>query len=216
MLIFHIIAGGIVLLCGVIALFANKGLNLHKCSGNVFFIAMVITSISAAYLEFQLGDVPIMGTLSLYFTYTSWLTVKRKAKTVGKLEYGGFLLITVIALTFYKMGWDIVYNGQKLEGTLPIEGYFIFGTFAAFAAILDLILIIRGGVTGAHRIARHLWRMCIALLMALLSFLDQDIFPETIVNAGLLWVPVVMLLLTMIYWLCRLPFYHWSKVRVAP
>ncbi len=212
MLIVHIFTGSLVLLFGLTALCSPKGASLHKLSGNIFFIVMVIASLSAAYLEFQLGDMPIMGILSLYFTYTSWVTIKRKEKKVGKLEYSGFLIITAIAITFYKWGWDIVYNGQKLEGTLPIEGYFIFGTFAAFAAILDLILIPRGGVTGAHRIARHLWRMCLALLMALLSFLDQDIFPEAIVSTGLLWAPVILLLMTMIYWLCRLPFNKWSKV----
>jgi len=215
MLIFHIIAGAIVLLGGATALFAKKGLNLHKLSGNIFFIAMVIMSLSATYLEFQLGDIPIMGILSLYFSYTSWVTVKRQEKKVGKLEYSGFLIITVIAITFYRWGWDIVYNGQKLEGTLPIEGYFIFGTFAAIAATLDLILIINGGAIGAHRIARHLWRMCIALLMALLSFISQDIFPEFILTTGLIWSPVLLLLLTMLYWLCRVLFSSWSKIRVT-
>jgi len=215
MLIFHIIAGAIVLLGGATALFAKKGLNLHKLSGNIFFIAMVIMSLSATYLEFQLGDIPIMGILSLYFSYTSWVTVKRQEKKVGKLEYSGFLIITVIAITFYRWGWDIVYNGQKLEGTLPIEGYFIFGTFAAIAATLDLILIINGGAIGAHRIARHLWRMCIALLMALLSFISQDIFPEFILTTGLIWSPVLLLLLTMLYWLCRVLFSSWRKIRVT-
>jgi len=215
MLIFHIIAGAIVLLGGATALFAKKGLNLHKLSGNIFFIAMVIMSLSATYLEFKLGDIPIMGILSLYFAYTSWVTVKRQEKKVGKLEYSGFLIITLIAITFYRWGWEIVYNGQKLEGTLPIEGYFIFGTFAAIAATLDLILIINGGVIGAHRIARHLWRMCIALLMALLSFISQDVFPEFILTTGLIWSPVILLLLTMLYWLCRVLFSSWGKIRVT-
>ncbi|MFQ3191655.1 MAG: putative membrane protein [Paraglaciecola sp.] len=212
MLLFHIIGGGLVLLCGFIALCASKGLNLHKLSGNIFYIAMVILSLSAAYLEYQLGDIPIMGILSLYFAYTSWITIKRQEQQVGKLEYVGFLIITTIAITFYKWGWDIVYNGKVLEGTLPIEGYFIFGSFAAFAAILDLTMLIQGGVAGAHRIARHLWRMCIAFLMAILSFLDQDIFPESITNTGLLWLPVTLLVLMMIYWLCRLPYSQWRKV----
>jgi uncharacterized membrane protein len=212
MLLFHIIGGGLVLLCGFIALCASKGLNLHKLSGNIFYIAMVILSLSAAYLEYQLGDIPIMGILSLYFAYTSWITIKRQEQQVGKLEYVGFLIITTSAITFYKWGWDIVYNGKVLEGTLPIEGYFIFGSFAAFAAILDLTMLIQGGVAGAHRIARHLWRMCIAFLMAILSFLDQDIFPESITNTGLLWLPVTLLVLMMIYWLCRLPYSQWRKV----
>ncbi|MFT5756853.1 MAG: hypothetical protein ACI9LM_001578 [Alteromonadaceae bacterium] len=210
MLIFHIITGSLVLFFGLVALFSSKGLRLHKSAGNIFFITMVLLSLTAAYLEFQLGDFPIMGIFSLYFASTSWVTVKRQAGKTGRFEFCAFLCITLVAITFYKWGWDIIYNGVALEGTLPIEGYFILGSIAAFAAVLDLNMIIRGGHGGSHRIARHLWRMCIALLLATMAFLDQDIFPENIMNSGLLWSPIILLLLMIIYWLCRLPFMYFK------
>jgi hypothetical protein len=214
MLIFHIIAGSLVLLLGLIALFATKGLRIHKIAGNIFFITMVILSLTAAYLEYQLGDFPIMGIFSLYFASTSWATVKRPADETGRFELIAFLCITIVAITFYKWGWDITYNGVVLEGTLPIEGYFILGSIAAFAAALDLNMILRGGYVGAHRISRHLWRMCIALLLATLSFLSQDIFPEFVKGTDILWSPVILLLLVTSYWLCRLSFTQWNKVRI--
>src|SRR6185436_14086230 len=37
---------------------------------------------------------------------------------------------------------------------------FVFGGVALLAAALDLRMITRGGVVGAQRLARHLWRMC--------------------------------------------------------
>ncbi len=206
MLIFHIVAGGLVLLFGYTALFAAKGLKLHKLAGSIFYIAMVSLSLSAAYLEVKSGEPPIMGVLSLYFASTSWATVKRQEAKIGKFEVFAFLVITAVAITFYKMGWDIVYNEQVLTGTLPLAGYFVFGTFAAFAALLDLTTIVKGGITGAHRIARHLWRMCLAFIMAILSFLDQDIFAEVVLNSGLLWLPLLSPVLMVIYWLLRLSF----------
>ncbi len=215
MLIFHIIAGSIVLFFGNMALLTAKGLSVHKFAGNVFFVAMIILSVSAAYLEIMLGELPIMGVLTLYFVSTSWAAVKRQAGKIGLFEYAAFFCISIVAVTFYKWGWDIMYNGKELEGTLPLEGYFILGSVAAFAAILDLAMIIRGGVTGSHRIARHLWRMCITLLMATMSFLDQDIFPDVILNTGLLWSPIILLFMMMLYWLCRLPINHWRKRRAA-
>tara|TARA_R110001592_G_scaffold5627_2_gene30977 strand:- start:907 stop:1554 length:648 start_codon:yes stop_codon:yes gene_type:complete len=215
MLIFHIIAGILVLLFGSIALISSKGLRLHKLTGNIFFIAMVMLSLTAIYLEIQFDDFPIMGIFSLYFASTSWLAVKRQAGTIGVFEVCAFLCIAMVAITFYKWGWDIVYNGKVLERMLPLPMYFIFGSFAAFAAILDLNMILRGGLVGAHRIARHLWRMCIALLLATMSFLSQDIFPEFIQNTGLLWSPVIVLLLIIVFWLCRLPFSPWRKIRSA-
>lgn len=215
MLIFHIIAGILVLLFGSMALIASKGLRLHKLAGNIFFISMVVLSLTTIYLEIQFDDFPIMGIFSLYFASTSWLTVKRQAGTTGAFEVCAFLCIAMVSITFYKWGWDIVYNGKVLEGTLPLAMYFILGSFAAFAAILDLNMIIRGGLVGAHRIARHLWRMCIALLLATMSFLSQDIFPEFIQNTGLLWSPIILLLLIIFFWLCRLPFSQWRKFKSA-
>ena len=215
MLFFHITAGSLVLLCGFIALFSGKGLKLHKQAGNIFFIAMIILSLSAAYLEVKLGDFPIMGILSLYFVSTSWASIKRQAGKVGRFEYAAFLCISLLAITFYKWGWDIAYNGQVLEGTLPLVGYFILGTFAAFAATLDLTMIMRGGISGSHRIARHLWRMCLVFLKAILSFLDQDIFPDYILDTGLLWLTLLLPLLMMIYWLGRLAFSQWNNEREA-
>jgi len=215
MLIFHIIAGILVLLFGSMALIASKGLRLHKLTGNIFFISMVILSLTTIYLEVQFDDFPIMGIFSLYFASTSWLAVKRQAGTTGAFEVCAFLCIVMVSITFYKWGWDIVYNGKVLEGTLPLAMYFILGSFAAFAAILDLNMILRGGLVGAHRIARHLWRMCIALLLATMSFLSQDIFPEFIQNTGLLWSPIILLLLIIVFWLCRLPFSQWRKFRAA-
>jgi len=127
MLIFHVIAGSLVLFFGYLALFASKGLRLHRQAGNIFFIAMIILSLSAAYLEVRLGDFPIMGVFSFYFTSTSWATVRRQTGKIGRFEFCSFVGITLVAVTFYKWGFDIVYNGKVLEGTLPLAGYFIFG-----------------------------------------------------------------------------------------
>jgi len=211
MLVFHIMTGILVLLFGYIALLAPKGLRLHRLAGNVFFGAMIFSSLSAAYLEYQLGEFPIMGTLSLYFVITSWSIIKQESGTVGKFEYGAFFIIAAVAVTFYKWGWDIVYNGKVLEGTLPLEGYFILGSFAALAALLDLNMIVRRGLKGSHRIARHLWRMCFALLLPTLAFLDQDIFPEVVKGTNLLWTPIILLILVMTFWLCRMPFMQWGN-----
>jgi len=206
MLILHIITGVIVLLSGYAALVARKGQPFHRLTGNIFFIAMIFLSLTATYLEYQLEEFPIMGILSLYFVSTSWSAVKRKPGEIGKLEYFAFFIITVVAVTFFKWGWDIVYNGKVLEGTLPLAGYFIFGSFAAMAALLDLNMFVRGGFKGTHRIARHLWRMCFALLLPTLSFLDQDIFPDFIKGTFILWLPIFLILIVMIYWLFRVIF----------
>ncbi len=44
----------------------------------------------------------------------------------------------------------------------------VWGTVALFATALDVRMIARGGLTGAARTTRHLWRTCAAMFMATL------------------------------------------------
>jgi hypothetical protein len=89
--------------------------------------------------------------------------------------------------------------------------FYIFGSVALLAALLDLNMIIRGGISGAHRIARHLWRMCYALLGAVLSFVanTSDKWPNFI-DANL---PIYLLIVIIFYWLIRVLFTKWFDKR---
>jgi hypothetical protein len=66
-------------------------------------------------------------------------------------------------------------------------------------------MIARGGVSGAGRIARHLWRMCTALLIADFSFFlgQQQFFPALLRGSPVLLVPELVVLVLMIFWLIR-------------
>jgi hypothetical protein len=71
--------------------------------------------------------------------------------------------------------------------------YFSFGSIALLAAALDVSMLICGGVSGALRIARHLWRMCSAFLITVLSFFlgKQRLFPEIVRETHLNVVPIL-------------------------
>lgn len=73
----------------------------------------------------------------------------------------------------------------------------VFGSIALLAALLDLRMMAVRGINGAHRIARHLWRMCCALLVATASFFlgQAQVFPEPPRKIGLLATPVLLVLL---------------------
>ena len=68
-----------------------------------------------------------------------------------------------------------------------------------------LRVIRRGGVTGAARLARHLWRMCFALFVASGSlFLGQpQVFPAPLRNSPLLIGMAVAPLGFLIFWIIR-------------
>ena len=82
-------------------------------------------------------------------------------------------------------------------------------------------MILRRGISGAPRIARHVWRMCLALFIASGSFFlgQQKVMPAFIQGSPILVVLGVAPLLFMIFWLCRVFFtstYKKSAVQQQP
>jgi hypothetical protein len=74
----------------------------------------------------------------------------------------------------------------------------------------DFRMIRAGGLRGASRLARHLWRMCWALWIAVASFFlgpragVATFFPEPIPSSlPLRALPVVLMVVVMLYWLWR-------------
>jgi hypothetical protein len=66
----------------------------------------------------------------------------------------------------------------------------------------------RGGVYGAPRIVRHLWRMCFGLFIATGSLFlgQQQVFPAFLRKTNVLFVPALLPLLSLIFWLFRVRF----------
>jgi hypothetical protein len=93
--------------------------------------------------------------------------------------------------------------------------FFFLGSISLLAAAGDVRMLVRGGVFGRQRIARHLWRMCFGLFIATGSFLGQKrVFP-------LLGGPKIMFLagiplLLMIFWLIRVRFKNVYKTKSIP
>jgi hypothetical protein len=83
--------------------------------------------------------------------------------------------------------------------------YFFMGSVALLAAAGDVRMLVRGGVFGAHRIVRHLWRMCFALFNAAGSLFlgQQQVFPAFLRKTNVLFVPDILPLILMIFWLFR-------------
>jgi hypothetical protein len=85
----------------------------------------------------------------------------------------------------------------------------------------DVRMLLRGGVVGSTRIARHLWRMCFGLFIATGSFFlgpanrplrllssvgfHQHVF-RTLLRQEVLLVLAVLPLLFLIFWLMRIRF----------
>ena len=209
----HISMGAVGLLSGAAGLLFRKGSRLHRTAGNVYFISMLIMSALGAYGSLYVPEMisVIVGVLTFYLVATAWMTVMRKDGETGLFEFGGVLVALAAASAGLIFGLEAVNSKTGLKDGFPAGIYFFFGAVALLSAALDVRMIFRGGVFGAQRIVRHLWRMCFALFIAAASlFLGQpQVFPESIRNTPILFVPVIVVAVVMIFWLLRVWFTNW-------
>ena len=212
----HIIAGLIGLASGAVALYAAKGAKLHRQSGLVFVYAMLVVSITGTITGSLLSEMAAVlpGMLTFYLVLTSVFTVRRPVVLKFPwIDLGVMLVGLTVGIASVRFGLQALDSAtDNTEGGLATT-YFMFGVVALLATLGDIRMILARGIQGAQRIARHLWRMCFALLLASISlFLGQSqVFPEPLRNSGLLAIPVLLVLLLMLYWLARVLFTPWYR-----
>jgi len=95
--------------------------------------------------------------------------------------------------------------GGRRSG-IPAFPFFMFGVIALLASAGDLRILRSAPLRGAARLSRHLWRMSFALFIAALSFFigQAKVLPKPIRVPGLLALPVLAVLVTLLYWLWRI------------
>jgi uncharacterized membrane protein len=200
--LFHIGAGTLALLSGLLAMSLRKGSRWHGRVGNVFVASMMSMSVSGAYMAAVAPELVVinvlMGVFTLYLVATAWLAARRRNGGTGIVDQVALLVVLGVTVGFAKYG---------LESDSP-PLFAVFGGLAFLAAVLDVRMIVRGGVVGAGRIARHLWRVSTALFVAVNSlFLGQpQVFPEALRGSGLLAVPGLLVIASLIFWLIRVLF----------
>jgi peptidoglycan/LPS O-acetylase OafA/YrhL len=97
---------------------------------------------------------------------------------------------------------------KSAQGTLngyPPEMYAIFAGLSLWAALWDLTALTQGRLSRRARLARHLWRMGLALTIAAAAFFlgQPDYFPETLRGSPLLAVPPLAALGATLVWFAR-------------
>ncbi|MGB6675260.1 MAG: hypothetical protein WBE44_01090 [Terriglobales bacterium] len=210
-LLLHIIAGTLGMLSGFIAVFLRKGSRQHGLAGKVFVIAMLSLSASGVYLAIlksQPGNI-LGGTLTFYLVATAWMTGRRRDNAEpGVFDWGALLIVSAVVVSQMTFGLEAAFSQTGLKYGYPSWPYFFMGSVAVLAFTGDVRMLVRNGVSGAQRIARHLWRMCFALFIAASSIFlaRQQLFPAIFRKTGALAFLSFLPLLLMIFWLLRVRF----------
>jgi len=210
LLAFHIVGAAVGLVSGAVALAAAKGRRLHRASGRVFVYAMVAmcgTAIVMAAVRGQAVNI-MAGSMTAYLAITALTTVRPPSAGSRRRDVALMLVALVLGAATVAAGFGAIASASgKMFGYPPFP-FFMFGVLGLSGAAGDLRTIRSGGLRGAPRLSRHLWRMCMALFITTASFFSvrarvAAILPEAFVHPALRALPVLLVLVAMFYWLWR-------------
>jgi hypothetical protein len=207
LLLFHICAGTIGVLSGFVTIFLRKGSRGHRMAGNVFLIAMLGLGASGAVLGFMKSQATnvLAGILTCYLVTTAWVTARRRDETTRIFDFGALMVALGVGAGYMTYGLAAARSETGLRDGVPAGMLFVMGSVALLGAVGDARMLVLGGVSGAQRIGRHLWRMCFALFIAAASVFmaRQRLFPAILRQTGTLYLLSFLPLILMTFWLIR-------------
>ena len=234
-LIAHICGGSLGLLSGTAAMAFRKGSPRHVLAGRVFVVSMLVMAVFAVYLAI-VRDQPNNiggGIITFYLIGTAWLTARRRDGETSRLDWIAMLVPLAIGVLTWMHGFEVVRSGAPSPDGVPVGMTFFMGSVCLLAAAGDFRMLVRGGVFGAKRVARHLWRMCYGLFIAAGSFFlgpnNRPLrllstvgigrhLPAALFSTGLYLILTILPLILLIFWLVRVRFtsaYNGKSVQLA-
>jgi len=203
-LVAHFGTGLVGLVTGFAALAVPKGGRIHRQSGVIFVYAMIMAMALATGIGIYEGKHTALGTpFAAYLVFTGLTTVRplpggnRVAIALMWIPLG---TAVVYGLTF----WSLPSATSVVDGA-PGPMLLFLGTLALLAFIGDLRMVLAGGIDGARRIARHLWRMCFSLFVASGSFFfgQMKFLPKPLRIMPIVAIPALAPLVILLYWMWR-------------
>jgi hypothetical protein len=231
-LLVHICAGSLGLLSGTAAIIFRKGSPRHVLAGRIFVASMLIMGAFAVYLAITRHQPNNVGggIFTVYLITTAWLAARRRDGATSRFDWLLLLIPLALGIQTWLNGIQVVRSGASSQDGVPVGMTFFMGTVMLLAAAGDVRMLLRGGIFGAKRIARHLWRMCFGLFIAAGSFfmgpsnrplrllstvgLGQHL-PAALFSTTLYLILTILPLVLLIFWLIRIRFTNsYRKIEV--
>ena len=207
----HVVAGGLAIVLGAVALLASKGGTLHRRSGLLFVYAMVTMGFSGSILALRQSLINanvLGGFMSAYFVITALTTVRPVSAGTRRLDIAALGIALALTLIDLVLGFKALGTPRGTINGVPFFMLFFLATITGLAAAGDVRVMWLGSRKGGARLARHLWRMCFALFIPAGSFFSirsrvARILPEPFTTPGMRALPVLLVFVAMFYWLWR-------------
>jgi hypothetical protein len=183
-------------------------------------LTMAVFAVYLAIVRHQPNNIG-GGILTFYLIGTAWLTARRRNGETNRFDWVLLLIPLALGILSWMNGIKIVRSGAPSPDGVPVGMTFFMGSVMLLAGAGDVRMLLRGGIVGSARIARHLWRMCFGLFIAAGSFfmgpsnrplrllstvgLAQHLSPA-LFNTTLYLILTVLPLIMLIFWLIRVRF----------
>jgi hypothetical protein len=211
----------------------RKGSPRHVLAGRIFVASMLTMGALAAYLAITRHQPNNIGggILTFYLIGTAWLTARRKDGETSRLDWVALLIPLVNGILGWMAGVDALRSATGSKYGVPAGMHLFLGTVMLLAAAGDVRMLVRGGVFGAKRIARHLWRMCFGLFIAAGSFFFGPsnrplrllstvglgkYLPPALFSTTFYLILTILPLILLIFWLVRVHFTNAYKGKSMP
>jgi len=194
---------------------------------------MLTMAVAAVYLAFTRHQPNNIGggILTFYLIGTAWLTARRREGETNRLDWVAMVIPLAIGILTWMVAIKVVLSGANSQDGVPVGMTFFMGSVCLLAAAGDVRMLVGGGVLGAKRIARHLWRMCFGLFIAAGSFFlgpqNRPLrlltamgigrhLPSALFSTTLYLILTVLPLTLLIFWLVRVRFTNADKGKPMP
>jgi hypothetical protein len=173
------------------------------------------------------------GILTCYLIGTAWLTARRRDGETSRFDWVALLIPFAIGIIGWMNGLDALHSPAGEKYGVPAGMHLFMGSVCLLAGAGDVRMLVGGGVHGAKRIARHLWRMCFGLFIAAGSFflgpsnrplrlltevgIGKHLSPA-LFSTGLYLFLSILPLILLIFWLVRIRFtdtYKGKSIQLA-
>ena len=210
----HIAAALFATAAGGAALLSRKGGPAHTRAGRLFVPAMLgMYGAGIVYVAFDPTPDPMLAVAAVigaYLVVTAARAARRRNGRAGRFELAAFLVVLAClaaSLTFVALALGSPTGRFYGHGPAAMAPNILI---AGAAVALDLSFLIRGKLKREQRIARHVWRMGVAMLMVTFSTFAGDqaqkVFPDAIRGSFLLTLPALAVVAAIVFWLLRLRF----------
>jgi uncharacterized membrane protein len=194
-LFLHILAGVAALAAAGISVGSAKGGWLHRRSGNIYTLAMLVVGVSALVLAVVHPN-PFLfavGIFSLYLVFTGWRAAMVRDGRPRGLDHTGGAVMALAGIGMLGWGAQGLLGGDGAQPVILLA----FGSIGLTLALSDWRDWARGPVSGKARIARHLGRT--------LGGTIATITAAGVVNLGflpdlLVWLGPTALITPVIFW----------------